>query len=75
MVNEFQHREYKCAERAGSFQCSYPSDLNSEGRFRGKDVLEQFSISTGLEGNRIGIMVGIIARYLILLYIVLFSRK
>lgn len=79
MVNELQHREYKCAEMTTAegtqYQCSYPSDLNSEGKFRGTDVLEQFSISTGLEGTWIGIMVGIIAGYRILAYVVLLLRK
>lgn len=76
MVNEFQHRTYKCARAAeGQYQCSYPSDLNSEGKFRGTDVLSQFIISTGREGTWIGIMVGIIAGYRILAYVVLVLRK
>ncbi|KEY64170.1 hypothetical protein S7711_03464 [Stachybotrys chartarum IBT 7711] len=76
MVNEFQHREYNCDEApGGQYQCSYPSDLNAEGKFRGTDVLEQFSISTGLEGTWVGIMIGIIAGYRILAYIALVLRK
>jgi ABC-type multidrug transport system permease subunit len=79
MVNEMQDREYRCVEMTGSgetqYQCNYASDLNAEGRFRGTDVLEQFRISTGMEGTWIGIMVGIIAGYRILAYVVLLLRK
>lgn len=76
MVNEFQHRQYHCNEMGGGqYQCSYPSDLNAEGRFRGTDVLRQFSIKTGLEGTWIGIMIGIIAGYRVLAYLVLVLRK
>lgn len=76
MVNEFQHREYRCSEMSeGQYQCNYPSDLNSEGRFRGTDVLKEFRIDTGLEGTWIGIMVGIIAGYRLLAYAVLVLRK
>jgi ABC-type multidrug transport system permease subunit len=76
MVNEFQNRVYSCNELSqGQFQCNYPSDLNDEGKFRGTDVLQQFSIETGLEGTWIGIMVGIIAGYRILAYIALVLRK
>lgn len=76
MVNEFQHRTYTCnVVSPGQYQCGYPSDLNSEGKFRGTDVLRQFSISTGLEGTWVGIMVGIIAGYRILAYVALVLRK
>lgn len=76
MVNEFEHRQYRCAKGSGGQpQCSYPSDLNAEGRFRGTDVLAQFGISTGMEGTWIGIMVGIIAGYRILAYVALILRK
>ena len=76
MVNEFQHREYKCQEGSeGQYQCSFPSDLNYEGKFRGTDVLDQFDIATGRQGTWLGIMVGIIAGYRILAYIVLILRK
>lgn len=76
MVNQFQHGEYGCDEGSGGqYQCSYPSDLNSEGKFRGTDVLRQFSISTGLEGTWVGITIGIIAGYRILAYLALVLRK
>ncbi|OAA66031.1 ABC-2 type transporter [Cordyceps fumosorosea ARSEF 2679] len=76
MVNEFEQREYGCATLpSGQYQCQYPSDLNEKGLIAGKDVLKQFSISTGQEGTWIGIMIGIIAGYRILAYLVLAVRK
>ncbi|KAL6856410.1 P-loop containing nucleoside triphosphate hydrolase protein [Trichoderma novae-zelandiae] len=76
MVNEFGRRDYSCDETSeGQYQCSYPSDLNSIGRIRGTDVLRQFSIDIGQEGAWIGIMIGIIAGYRLLAYVVLVLRK
>ncbi|EGR44131.1 uncharacterized protein TRIREDRAFT_82626 [Trichoderma reesei QM6a] len=76
MVNEFGRRSYSCDKIAkGHYQCSYPSDLNSIGKIRGVDVLRQFSIKPGEEGTWFGIMVGIIAGYRLLAYIVLVLRK
>ncbi|KAM3548370.1 hypothetical protein MY1884_009210 [Beauveria asiatica] len=76
MVNEFKDREYRCAVTSpGQYQCQYPSDLNAQGKIRGTDVLRQFSIETGLEGTWIGIMIGIIAGYRVLAYLVLVLRK
>ncbi|KAJ4862639.1 ABC transporter domain-containing protein [Trichoderma breve] len=57
------------------YQCAYSSDLNSEGKFRGIDVLQLFSISTGLQGTWIGIIIGIIVGYRILAYLALLLRK
>lgn len=76
MVNQFQHGEYGCEQvSGGQYQCSYPSDLNPEGKFRGTDVLRQFSISTGLEGTWVGITIGIIVGYRVLAYLALVLRK
>ncbi|KAJ3498745.1 hypothetical protein NLG97_g885 [Lecanicillium saksenae] len=76
MVNEFKDRNYRCAQTAtGQYQCQYPSDLNAEGKIRGTDVLRQFSIETGLESTWVGIMIGIIAGYRVLAYVVLVLRK
>ncbi|KAH0493336.1 hypothetical protein TgHK011_000010 [Trichoderma gracile] len=76
MVNEFGRRTYSCDEISdGQYQCDYPSDLNYMGKIRGVDVLSQFSIKPGEEGTWIGIMVGIIAGYRLLAYIVLVLRK
>ncbi|CEJ81601.1 Putative ATP-binding cassette sub-family G member 5 [[Torrubiella] hemipterigena] len=76
MVNEFEQREYSCATLPnGKYQCQYPSDINDRGLIAGKDVLKQFSISTGQEATWIGIMIGIIAGYRLLAYVVLVIRK
>ncbi|EFX00337.1 ABC transporter [Grosmannia clavigera kw1407] len=76
MVNEFEHREYWCAKTDGGlYQCSYSSDLNNVGKIRGTDVLKELSIHTGQEGTWIGIMIGIIAGYRLLAYLVLVMRK
>ena len=76
MVNEFRDREYRCAELSdGKYQCSYPSDLNSVGKIRGTDVLQQLSISTGLEATWVGILLCIIVVYRGLAYVALLLRK
>ena len=77
MVNEFKDRTYTCPKSAdGGYQCMYAGDLNSEGRIRGTDVLKSFNITTGLEGQWIGIMIGIILGYRILGYLALrFLKK
>lgn len=70
MVNEFKDRIYTCAQIPdGGYQCMYPSSLNSQGEIRGVDVLKSFNIRTGLEGQWVGIMIGIIAGYRILAYL------
>ncbi|KAJ3453342.1 hypothetical protein MRS44_017589 [Fusarium solani] len=75
MVNEFGSREYTCAKTPEGYQCMYYSDLNSVGKIRGTAVLDNFSISTGLEGTWVGILIGIIAGYRLLAYLVLALRK
>lgn len=76
MVNEFEGRTYKCAELSGgSYSCMYPSPLNSEGKIDGGAVLHSLGISTGKEAQWIGIMVGIIAVYRVLAYLVLRLRR
>ncbi|KAJ9419245.1 P-loop containing nucleoside triphosphate hydrolase protein [Fusarium oxysporum] len=75
MVNEFESREYACAKTPQGYQCMYYSDLNSAGKIRGTAVLDNFSISMGLEGTWVGILIGIIAGYRLLAYLVLIWRK
>lgn len=76
LVNEFQNRTYDCAGSAKSgWQCMYDSDLASVGKIRGTAILEAFNYRTGLEGTWIGIMIGIIAGYRILGWLVLYLRK
>ena len=76
MVNEFKDRVYNCAGDAMSgYHCMYESDLAGVGLIRGTAVLEAFGYQTGLEGTWVGIMVGIIAGYRILGYVVLMLKK
>ncbi|KAJ9419414.1 P-loop containing nucleoside triphosphate hydrolase protein [Fusarium oxysporum] len=68
-------QEYACAKTPQGYQCMYYSDLNSAGKIRGTAVLDNFSISMGLEGTWVGILIGIIAGYRLLAYLVLIWRK
>jgi ABC-type multidrug transport system permease subunit len=76
MVNELQDRIYDCdGDAVSGYHCMYPSDLASQGKIRGTAILEQFNISTGLEWTWVGIMLGIIAGYRVLGWLVLYLRK
>ncbi|KIV94340.1 hypothetical protein PV10_02114 [Exophiala mesophila] len=75
MVNEFKDRTYNCDRVGDGFQCSYASELNAQGQIAGPAVLSAFGISLGREGEWVGIMLGIIAVYRILGYIVLYWKK
>ena len=76
MVNEFKDRVYNCAGNAqDGYHCMYESDLASVGKIRGTAVLEAFNYHTELEGTWVGIMLGIIAGYRILGWLVLVLRK
>lgn len=76
MVNEFKDRTFDCAGSAQSgYHCMYPSDLESVGKIRGTAILQAFNYRTGLEGEWIGIMIGIIVGYRILGWLVLVLKK
>lgn len=76
MVNEFQDRAFDCAGSASTgYQCMYQSDLAGVGKIQGKAVLEAFGYETGLMGTWVRIMIGIIAGYRILGYLVLVMKK
>lgn len=76
LVNEFQSRTFDCAGSAQSgYHCMYPSDLAPVGQIRGTAILDAFGYNTGLEGEWIGIMIGIIAGYRILGWLVLVFKK
>ncbi|OBT84674.1 hypothetical protein VE02_07846 [Pseudogymnoascus sp. 03VT05] len=76
MVNEFESRNFDCAGSATSgYSCMYQSDLASVGKIRGTTILAQFGYRTGLQGEWIGIMIGIIAGYRILGWLVLVIKK
>ena len=76
LVNEFENRTFDCAGSAQTgYQCMYQSDLASVGKIRGTAILQAFNYRTGLEGEWIGIMIGIIAGYRILGWLVLVLKK
>ena len=76
LVNDFGNRVFDCAGNAQTgYQCMYQSDLAPVGKIRGTAVLEAFNYYTGLEAEWVGIMVGIIAGYRILGYLVLVVKK
>ncbi|GAD98658.1 ATP-binding cassette transporter, putative [Paecilomyces variotii No. 5] len=76
MVNEFKHRTYECDSLGdGNYQCMYPSDLNSVGKISGIAVLRQYGINPNIQGTWVGIMIGIIAAYRLLGYLVLLIKR
>jgi hypothetical protein len=76
MVNEFEKRNFDCAGSAQSgYHCMYDSDLASVGKIRGTAILEQFGYRTGLQGEWVGIMIGVIAGYRILGWLTLVIKK
>ena len=76
MVNEFKDRVYDCAGNTTTgYQCMYESDLASVGQIRGTAVLEAFGYRVGREGVWVGVMVGIIAGYRVLGWLVLVLKK
>lgn len=76
LVNEFSNRTYDCAGNAQSgYTCMYQSDLASVGKIRGTAILEAFNYHTGQQGTWVGIMIGIIAGYRVLGWLVLVLKK
>ncbi|EYE96840.1 putative ABC transporter [Aspergillus ruber CBS 135680] len=72
MVNEFGRRNYSCG---GGCRCMYSTDLEEQCLIRGTGVLEQYGYGTGNTGKWVGILVGIIAGYRILGWLVLIWRR
>lgn len=77
ILNQFKSTVYDCANRpGGGYDCMWPSDLESEGKIRGTVIIEAYNYSLDFgHGKLIGIMIGIIAAYRILGYVVLVLRK
>ncbi|KAL4803434.1 P-loop containing nucleoside triphosphate hydrolase protein [Aspergillus unguis] len=78
MVNEFKNRIYSCGPSAGSSagcNCMYITDLAPQCQIRGTGVLESYGYATGRTGKWVGILVGIIAVYRFLGYVVLALRR
>ncbi|KAL4785421.1 P-loop containing nucleoside triphosphate hydrolase protein [Aspergillus varians] len=72
MVNEFASRTYSCG--AGC-NCMYVTDLADQCEIRGTGVLEAYGYATGRTGKWAGILLGIIAVYRLLGFVVLFLRR
>jgi hypothetical protein len=72
MVNEFGKRSYGCGDDC---RCMYASELEGVCRIDGKAVLNTYGYKTGEVGKYVGIMVGIIAGYRVLGWIVLYMKK
>jgi len=76
LVNDFENRTFDCAGSADAgYQCMYASDLAPKGKIRGTAILDAFHYDTGLQGQWIGIMIGIIAGYRLLGWLVLVLKK
>lgn len=72
MVNEFSGRSYGCGDGC---RCMYDSGLAAECRIDGQGVLDQFGYRGGHLGKNVGIMIGIIAGYRLVAWLVLTWRK
>lgn len=76
MVNEFDGRTYACAgDVVTGCSCAYDSELASQCRIDGRAVLGYYDYSTGQLGEKVGIMIGIIAVYRLLGFVALYFRK
>jgi hypothetical protein len=76
LVNEFKNRTYECDKLSdGSCHCIYVTKLQSECKIDGRGVLESYGYNPEKTGLWVGIMIGIIAAYRILGWLVLFLRK
>ncbi|KAL9598099.1 MAG: hypothetical protein Q9219_004730 [cf. Caloplaca sp. 3 TL-2023] len=67
MVNEFAHRTYSCGDGC---QCMYDTALASQCQIDGKGVLAQYGYHEGQNGKWVGILIGIIAGYRLLGWLV-----
>ncbi|KAL4920083.1 P-loop containing nucleoside triphosphate hydrolase protein [Aspergillus aurantiobrunneus] len=72
MVNEFASRTYNCGPGCN---CMYVTDLADQCEIRGTGVLKEYGYATGRTGKWVGILVGIIAGYRVLGFIVLTLRR
>ncbi len=76
MVNEFKDRTYDCDRQSdGTCHCMYVTALQSECKIDGRGVLAAYGYNPDRLGLWVGIMIGIIAGYRILGWLVLTLRK
>jgi ABC-type multidrug transport system permease subunit len=76
MVNEFNNRVYNCDRLAdGSCHCLYVTELQGQCQIDGRGVLDAYGYNPDKTGLWVGIMIGIIAGYRLLGWLVLMLRK
>ncbi|KAL4933297.1 putative ABC transporter [Aspergillus undulatus] len=77
MVNEFAERKYACERVPGSSDCNcmYMTDLAPNCEIAGTGVLDAYGYSTGKTGQWVGILIGIIAGYRLLGFLVMVLRR
>jgi hypothetical protein len=76
MVNEFRNRAYECDRMSdGSCHCLYVTELQDNCQIDGRGVLESYGYNVEKTGLWVGILIGIIAAYRILGWLVLYLRK
>lgn len=72
MVNEFAERTYNCGTEC---VCMYQTDLAPQCKISGLGVLNKYGYHTGNTGKWVGILIGIIAGYRVLGWIVMSLKK
>jgi hypothetical protein len=72
LVNEFTDRTYSCGQGC---HCMYTTKLASQCKISGKGVLATFGITTDQTGTWVGILIGIVAVYRLLGWVVLAVRR
>jgi hypothetical protein len=78
MVNEFGTRTFACAPPktpGDQCTCMYDTDLADQCLIRGTAVLDNYGYDVGNTGKWVGIMIGIIAGYRALGWLVLWLRR
>lgn len=72
LVNEFEDRTYDCGRGC---QCMYETELAPQCKISGKGVLATFEYATDQTGTWVGILIGIVAGYRLLGWVVLAIRR
>ena len=78
MVNEFGTRNFTCAPPktpGGQCNCMYETELADQCLIAGTGVLDNYGYNVGQHGKWVGIMIGIIAGYRALGWLVLWLRR
>lgn len=75
MVNEFKSRNYNCEVQNGQCFCMYQSALQPQCKIEGRAVLDNYGYALGREGKWVGILIGIIAVYRLLGWVVTYIKK